>query len=117
MLRYLVAGALFVALAGCSVAPKDAPQAAYEGTAAFATTLKAANTYAAMPRCSLTVKPPCSSQVAVNKIVVAANRADAAVTAAQHIAADTTSTKSDWEKAVAAANEAVAALAKIIPAS
>lgn len=110
-------GFLVLALGACSVAPKSASQGAYEGTAAFATALKGANAYAAMPRCSVTVKPPCSDQARVNQIAAAANKADAAVTGAQNVAKDTTVPGTDVQKAIAAANDAVAALVKIIPAT
>lgn len=116
-MKYLLFTALLTVTA-CAVTPKDAPQAAYEVTASYATALKAANAYAAMPRCSATVKPPCSDQATVNSIVDAANKAHIAVVASQTVAKDTKDTKAtatDEQKAALAANDAVAALTKIIP--
>jgi len=117
MIRIALAGVLALVLAACSVAPRDAPQAAYEGTVAFAAALKGANAYAAMPRCSATVKPPCSQQAVVDKIIVYADRADAAVRGAQTVAKDTASSDTDVQKAVNAANDAIRALTQIIPAT
>jgi hypothetical protein len=106
---------LLVAGCGSNTTPKTAPQAAYEGTAAFVAALKGANTYASLPRCTATVKAPCSDQVIVNAAAAAANKANIAVIAAQQIARDTTATGTDVQKAEAAANDAVAALVKIVP--
>jgi hypothetical protein len=102
-------------LGACSVTPKDAPQGAYEATVVFASSLKAANVYAAMPRCSATQKDPCSRQEIVNQIASAARRANEAVRGAQQVAKDTKRTDADRQKAVQAANDAVAALNRVIP--
>lgn len=110
--------ALLISLTSCAdVRPQTAPQAAYEGTASFVAALKAANTYSAMPRCSATVKPPCSEQTIVNQLVKQANRADAAVISAQTTSKNIASTATDREKANAAAAEAVALLEKLVPAN
>jgi hypothetical protein len=108
---------VFLLVAGCgsNMTPQTASQATYEGTAAFVAALKSANTYASLSRCSATVKPPCSDQKIVNAAAAAANKANIAVIAAQQIARDTTATGTDVQKAEAAANDAVAALVKIIP--
>lgn len=115
-MKRLVLAAL-LAVAACSTAPRTAQQGAYEATAAFAVALKGANTYAAMPRCSDVVPQPCSKQAVVNQIAAAANQANTAVAGAQKIADDATAPGTDAQKAVAAANDAVAALVKIIPAT
>jgi hypothetical protein len=111
--------ALFVVLlvvgCGSNTTPQTVPQAAYEGTATFVAALKGANTYASLPRCSSAVKPPCSNQAIVNAAAAAANKANIAVIAAQQIARDTTATGTDVQKAEASANDAVAALVKIVP--
>lgn len=108
-----------VLLAGCSSTqqPRTFSQGIYEGTATFVAALKAANTYAAMPRCSATVKPPCSDQATVNKIATGANKANIAVVAAQQTAADTKAAPSDTAKAFAAADDATKAFAALIPAA
>ena len=116
MNKSIIVLAALALLAGCSVAPKDAPQAAYEATTGFATALKGANAYAALPRCTATVAPPCSSQAVIVQMASAADKADIAVKALQTIAADTKAQASDVQKAESAATVAVAALVQIIPA-
>ena len=113
MKRIIFAAALL--LSACSLAPQTAPQAAYEGSASFVVALKGANAYASMPRCSVTVKAPCSDQATVNRIVDKANTAQIAVLASQNIAKDTASADTDIEKANAAMRDAVAALVQITP--
>jgi hypothetical protein len=113
---YAALGAVAL-LAACSVAPKDAPQGAYEATVTFAAALKAANAYAAMPRCSAVQKDPCSRQEIVVQMAAAAHKADEAVKGAQVVAKDTATTDANRQKAVAAANDAVAALNRIIPSA
>jgi hypothetical protein len=116
MRRFFYAAIAVTAFLGaCAVTPKDAPQGAYEVTAAFATSLKAANVYAAMPRCSATQKDPCSRQEIVVQIASAARKADQAVKGAQVVANDTTTTDANRQKAVAAANDAVTSLNRVIP--
>jgi len=116
MRRYFYAALIGASvLAACSVAPKDAPQGAYQATALFAAALKGANAYAAMPRCSATQKDPCSRQEIVNQIASAANKAGEAVRGAQAVAADTKTSDTDRQKAISAANDAVSALTRIIP--
>lgn len=118
MRKYLSLAAIII-VAGCNSmpAPKTASQGAYEGTAGFVAALKAANVYAAEPRCSATQHMPCSDQATVNKIVAASNKADTAVIAAQNIVKDSTGSATDVQKANAAANDAVIALVKMVPSS
>lgn len=114
-MRLLIPLAFAAMVSACSVAPHTASQASYDVTASFATALKGANTYAAMPRCSATVHPPCSDQRTVDQIIAAADKADIAVKSTQQIAHDTTASATDEQKAVAAANDAIAALNRIVP--
>jgi len=102
-------------LGACAVTPKDAPQGAYEATVAFATALKGANVYAAMPRCSAVQKDPCSRQEVVNQIAARARQANEAVKGAQVVANDTKIDAAARDKAVKAANDAIAALNRAIP--
>lgn len=104
-------------LAGCAALPKTAPQGAYETEVSFVAALKTANAYAAMPRCSQTVKLPCSDQAAVNKMAAAASKADMAVLAVQKVSKDTASSASDVAAANAAAMDAIDALKQLTPAS
>lgn len=87
----------------------------YLQTVEFATALKAANHYAALPRCSADHKPPCSKQAVVNQIIVAANEANATITNAQQFALNGAD-NATREKSVKDANKAITKLTKLVPA-
>lgn len=87
----------------------------YLQTATFASALKAANQYASLPRCSAEHKPPCSKQATVNKIIVAANEANAAITNAQQFALNGAD-NATREQSVKVANKAITDLVKLIQA-
>lgn len=116
-MRKLLPILIILAVTGCSkaVTPTRGSQGVYEGETSFVAALKLVNTYAALPRCSATAKPPCSDQAVVNKASLAAAKADAAVQAARTIAVNSASTDPQVSSAAAAANTAIAALLAIIP--
>lgn len=111
----IIAALLTLSLTACgSTTPSTVPQATYEGTATFVAALKAANVYAALPRCTAS-KPPCSDQSIVNQEITAANRADTAVKQAQAVARDPTTPASTRTAAIQDANAAIQALVGLLP--
>jgi hypothetical protein len=116
-MRKFIPIGLILILAACNVmpTPHNPRQGVYLGEADFVAALKVANAYAAMPRCSGIVKPPCSDQKIVDKASMAADKADVAVTTAKNVAMNATSTDPEVSSSSAAANEAIAALLKIVP--
>jgi hypothetical protein len=107
------------AIAGCASTPGgasppgvSAQQVVFDAKLAYGVALKVAETYESMPRCSVTVKQPCSDPAIVDQIrkaqPVARGALDAAESAARsNLGGDVTS------KAITAANTALAAFQAI----
>ena len=116
-MRFYLIPIAAIGLSACTqLQPHDAPQAAYEVESSLVAALKAANAYAALPKCppgaALTV---CSSPPVVTTIDLAAHKASIAVLTLEAIAKDTKADATDLSKAQLAAQAAVDTLTKLIP--
>jgi hypothetical protein len=105
-----------MAIAGCASGPGGASPlgqspatVVYNAKSAYAITLRTAVAYESMPRCSATVKFPCSDTELVAQIRKADNTAIAALDAAEHAVRTTTVGDDIRSKAITAANAALAA--------
>lgn len=116
-MRKFIPIGLILILTACNAmpTPQNPRQGVYLGEADFIGALKVANAYAALPRCSGIAKPPCSDQKIVDQAALAATKADVAVTTAKNVAQNATSSDPAVASSSAAANQAIAALLKIIP--
>jgi hypothetical protein len=115
MRAQFIAGAVALLLASCAgffPAPQTPAQAVYESKAAFLVALRAADDYAALPRCP--AQPLCSDADTIAAIRMSAGAAQASLDAAQSVVADPAFRNGDaLQKSVVAANSAVAAFAAI----
>jgi hypothetical protein len=115
MRAQFIAAAIALLLASCAnifPAPQTPAQAVYEMKAGFLVTLRAADDYAALPRCP--AQPLCSDADTVAAIKVSATAAQASLDAAQAVVTDPAFANGDaLQKAVTAANGAVAAFAAV----
>jgi hypothetical protein len=102
-------------LASCAnifPAPQTPAQAVYESKAAFLVALRAADDYAALPRCP--AEPLCSDADTIAAIRISAKAAQASLDAAQSVVTDPAFKNGDaLEKSVVAATGAVTAFAAI----
>jgi hypothetical protein len=114
-MRFYLIPLTTLALSACSLAPHDAPQAAYQVESGFIASLKAANAYAALPHCTPPAVTVCSQAAIVAQIDAQAHKASIAVLGLQAISRDTKADATDIEKANLAAQHAVEALNKLIP--
>jgi hypothetical protein len=115
MRAQFIAGAIALVLASCAnlfPAPQTPAQAVYESKAAFLVALRAADDYAALPRCP--AEPLCSDADIAAAIRTSAKAARASLDAAQSAVTDPAFKNGDaLEKSIVAANGAVAAFAAI----
>ena len=114
-MRHVIGSLVAVALlTGCAATkPKDAAQGVYEAESSLLAALQLTNDYAALPRCSATVKAPCSTQAVLQQANSAATAAWIALQNAQKVATDPTANATDVSKATASAQAAVATLVGI----
>lgn len=117
MRAQFIAGAIALMLASCASifpAPQTPAQTVYEMKAGFLVALHAADDYAALPRCP--AQPLCSDANKIAAIKVSANAARASLDAAQTVVTDPAFAHGDaLQKAITAANGAVAAFGAVIP--
>jgi hypothetical protein len=115
MRAQFIAGAVALLLASCAnifPAPQTPAQAVYESKAAFLVALRAADDYAALPRCP--AEPLCSDADTIAAIRISAKAAQASLDAAQRVVTDPAFKIGDaLEKSVVAATGAVTAFAAI----
>jgi hypothetical protein len=115
MRAQFIAGAVALLLASCAnifPAPQTPAQAVYESKAAFLVALRAADDYAALPRCP--AEPLCSDADTIAAIRISAKAAQASLDAAQSVVTDPAFKNGDaLEKSVVAATGAVTAFAAI----
>lgn len=105
------------ALAACSIAPapKSPAQAVYETEAALGAAETAAIHYTSLPHCGAGVAGLCSDPAIIAKVKSAADKAAAAVMAAQTaVRADPQAAKSGTQSAVDEAASAASALAALL---
>lgn len=122
MRAQFIAGIVALVLASCATifpAPQTPAQSVYEAKAAFLVALRAADDYAALPRCP--AQTVCSDADIVAAIRVSAKAAQASLDAAQIVVTDPAFKNGDaLQKAITAANGAVSAFAAVtaqIPAN
>ncbi len=115
MRAQFIAGAVALLLASCAnifPAPQTPAQAVYESKVSFLGALRAADDYAALPRCP--AEPLCSDADTIAAIRISAKAAQASLDAAQSVVTHPTFKNGDaLEKSVDAATGAVTAFAAI----
>jgi hypothetical protein len=115
MRAQFIAAAVALVLASCAnlfPAPQTPAQAVYESKTAFLVALRAADDYAALPRCP--AQPLCSDADTVAAIRISAKAAQASLDAAQSVVTDPDFKNGDaLQKSIVAANGAVTAFAAI----
>lgn len=114
MKRSLIIVTLAAALAGCASTPSTPQQAVFAAKSTYATALTAAVAYRRLPVCSDTRPVPCSHPALVQQLqkadTVAAASLDAAEAAARTPIVSATAT----DRAIQAAQAALAALTSLI---
>lgn len=111
-----LAGAMALLLVACAdilPVPQSPAQAVFEAKATFLVALRAAGTYAALPRCP--AQPLCSDAKTVVALRQSAEAAQVSLDAAQQVVTDPAFKGDALTKASVAASGAVAAFAALIP--
>jgi len=114
-MKKILVGAVIALMLGCATAEKPA-QVVFAATSAYDAALTAALTYKRLPDCATTTSKLCSDKDVLVTILKADNAAFDALTSAQKVVRNTTSSQSALQTAANWAKEAIAAFSSVITA-